>query len=171
MRAPRLFLPALAVWLLAGCAGYRLGPVGGAVAGAKSIEVQPFNNQTLQPRLGDSITQSLRERLQTDATYRLVSRAGAGDVVVSGVIRQYTRQGLGYLNTDVTTPENFRVDLVVHVTARDRLSGRTILDRNVKGHTFVHIGNDLASAEREALPLLAEDLAQNISELLTEGAW
>jgi hypothetical protein len=141
------------------------------VAGAKSIEVQPFNNQTLQPRLGDSITQSVRERLQTDATYRLVSRGGAGDVVVTGVIRQYTRQGLGYLNTDVTTPENYRVDLVVHVIARDRLSGKTILDKDVKGHTFVHIGNDLASAEREALPLLAEDLAQNISELLTEGAW
>ena len=171
MRALRLFLPSLAAWMLAGCAGYQLGPVNGAVAGAKSIEIQPFNNQTLEPRLGDSLTQSLRERLQTDATYRVVSRAGAGDVVVTGVIRQYTRQGLGYLNTDVTTPENFRVDLLVHVTARDRLSGKTILDKNVKGHTFVHIGNDLASAEREALPLLAEDLAQNISELLTEGAW
>jgi hypothetical protein len=35
----------------------------------------------------------------------------------------------------------------------------------------VHIGDDLASAEREAMPLLAEDLAQNITELLTEGAW
>lgn len=171
MRALKILFPGLAVWLLAGCAGYHLGPVNGAVAGAKSIEVQPFHNRTLQPRLGDAITQSLRERLQTDATYRLVSRGDAGDVVVSGVVRQYLRQGLGYLNADVTTPENFRVDLVVHVTARDRLSGKTILDKDVKGHTFVHIGNDLASAEREALPLLAEDLAQNISELLTEGAW
>jgi len=171
MRALRFFLPGLALWLLAGCAGYQLGPVNQAVAGAKSIEVQPFNNQTLEPRLGDSLTQSLRERLQTDATYRVVSRGGAGDLVVTGVIRQYTRQGLGYLNTDVTTPENFRVQLVVHVIARDRLSGKTILDKDIQGHTFVHIGNDLASAEREALPLLAEDVAQNISELLTEGAW
>jgi len=132
--------------------------------------VQPFNNQTLQPRLGDALTQSLRERLQTDATYRLATHGG-GDVVVTGVIRQYTRQGLGYLNTDVTTPENYRVDLVVHVIARDRRSDKVVLDKDVKGHTFVHIGGDLASAEREALPLLAEDAAQNITELLTEGAW
>jgi len=131
--------------------------------------VQPFNNQTLQPRLGDAITQSLRERLQTDATFRQATRGG--DVVVTGVIRQYTRQGLGFLNTDVTTPENYRVDLVVHVTARDRLSGKVIIDKDIKGHTFIHIGNDLASAEREAMPLLAEDLAQNITELLTEGSW
>ena len=39
----------------------------------KSIEVLPFNNQTLQPRLGDAVTQALRERLQTDATYHLAT--------------------------------------------------------------------------------------------------
>jgi hypothetical protein len=171
MRALKFLLPCLLASLLAGCAGYHLGPVNGATAGAKSIEVQPFKNNTLQPRLGDAITQSVRERLQTDATYRLSTQAGTGDVVVTGVVRSYMRQGLGYLNTDIATPENFRLDLVVHVIARDRLSGKTILDKNVKGHTFVHIGSDLASAEREALPLLAEDAAQNISELLTEGAW
>lgn len=171
MRPLKILLSGFAAALVAGCAGYHLGPVNGASAGAKSIEVQPFNNQTLQPRLGDAITQSLRERLQTDATYRLASHGGSGDVVVTGVVREYSRQGLGFLNTDVTTPENYRVDLVVHVIARDRLSGKTILDKDVKGHTFVHIGDDLASAERQAMPILAEDLAQNISELLTEGAW
>ena len=170
MRALKFFLPCLAAAALAGCASYHLGPVNGAEAGEKSIEVQPFNNQTLQPRLGDALTQSLRERLQTDATYHLATH-GTGDVIVTGVIRQYNRQGLGFLNNDVVTPENYRVDLVVHVTARNRLSGKLILDKDVKGHTFVHIGADLASAERQALPLLAEDLAQNIAELLTEGAW
>ena len=170
MRLPRIFFPCLAALALTGCAGYHLGPVNGAIAGARSIEVQPFNNQTLQPRLGDVITESLRQRLQTAGDYHLATH-GDGDVVVSGVIRVYTRMGLGFLNTDVTTPENFRVDLTVHVKALDRRSGKMLLDRDVKGHTFVHIGDDLASAEREAMPLLAEDLAQNITELLTEGAW
>jgi hypothetical protein len=172
MRVLKSLLSGLAALvLLAGCAGYQLGPVNGAIAGAKSIEVQPFNNQTLQPRLGDAITQSLRERLQTDGTYRLATHPGDGDLVVTGVIRGYNRVGLGFLNTDVITPENYRIDLTVHVVARDRLSGKTILDKDVKGHTFVHIGNDLASAEREAMPVLAADFAQNLSELLTEGAW
>jgi hypothetical protein len=171
VRALKTFLPCLAALALAGCAGYHLGPVNGVNAGAKSIEVQPFNNQTLEPRLGDAVTESLREELQTDATFRLASRRETGDVVVTGVIRQYLRQGLGFLNTDVATPENYRVDLVVHVIARDRLSGKTILDKDVKGHTFVHIGDDLASAERQAMPLLADDLARNITELLTEGTW
>lgn len=171
MRAFKFLLPCVAALGLAGCAGYQLGPINGVSAGSKSIEIQPFNNQTLEPRLGDSVTQSLRERMQTDGTYRLATKGSTGDVVVSGVIRQYNRQALGFLNTDVITPENYRVDVVVHVTAIDRQSGKKILDKDVRGHTFVHIGDDLASAEREAMPLLAEDLAQNISELLTEGMW
>jgi len=108
--------------------------------------------------------------LQADATYHLATR-DPGDVIVTGVIRGYTRQGLGYLSTDVATPENYRVEVVAHVTARDRISGKLILDKDVKGHTFVNIGTDLASAERQAMPLLAEDLSQNIAEILDEGAW
>ncbi len=170
MRALKIFLPGLAALLLAGCASYQLGAVNGTVAGAQSIEVQPFNNKALHARLGAAVTQSLRERLQTDGTYRLATHGG-GDIVVSGEIRSYDRQGLGYLNRDVATPENYRVDIIAHVTARERATGKLLLDKEVKGHTLVHIGADLASAERQALPLLAEDLAQNIAGLLTEGAW
>jgi hypothetical protein len=170
MRAFKIFLTGLTAILLAGCASYHLGPVNHAVAGERSIEVAPFNNQTLQPRLGDALTQALRERLQTDATFHLATR-DPGDIVVTGVIRSYSREGLGYLSTDVATPENYRVGVVAHVTARERATGKLLLDKDVKGHTLVHIGLDLASAERQALPLLAEDLAQNITELLTEGAW
>lgn len=171
MRLLRFLLPCCAAFWLAGCAGYHLGPVGGQTAGARSVEIQPFNNQTFQPRLGDAVTQSLRERMQTDGTFRLATVKDTGDIVVTGVIRRYNRQGLGYLNVDISTPENFRVDVVAHVIARDRISDKIIFEKDIKGHTLVHVGDDLASAEREAMPILAEDLAQNISELLTEGSW
>jgi Lipopolysaccharide-assembly len=160
----------LCVALLAGCAGYHLGPVNGATAGAKSIEIFPFNNQTLQPRLGDAVTQALRERLQTDGTYHLDTHGG-GDVVVTGVITRYQRIGVAYLNTDVTTAQSYRVNITAHVVARERTTGKVLLDKDVTGYTLVTVGTDLASAERQATPLLAEDLAQNISELITEGAW
>jgi hypothetical protein len=168
MRPLVFFTICVAAVLLAGCAGYHLGPVNGAVAGEKSIEVLPFNNQTLQPRLGDAVTQALRERLQADATYHL---ATPGDIVVTGVITRYNRQGLSYLSNDVTTTEDYRVGIIAHVIARDRDTGKVLLDKDMNGYTFVHVGTDLADAERQAAPLLAEDLARNITEFLTEGAW
>ena len=171
MRSLIIFAICLAAILSTGCAGYHLGPVNpNAVAGEKSIEIAPFNNQTLQPRLGDAVTQALRERMQTDGTYRLATR-GPGDVVLTGVITAYNREGVGFLRSDVATAVNYRVGLTAHVKAVDRVSGRVLLDKNVNGYTLVQVGTDLTDAERQSLPLLAEDLARNITQLLTEGAW
>jgi hypothetical protein len=170
MRLLKILMACAAAALLAGCASYHLGPVNDATAGEKSIEVLPFNNETLEPRLGDAVTQALRERFQADATYHLATHGNA-DVVVTGVIRHYNPQGLSYLNQDVSTVENYRVGIVAHVTVRERESGKALLDKDVAGYTLVHVGADLADSEREAAPLLAEDLARNIAELITEGAW
>ena len=169
-RLLKFFLPGVMLATLAGCAGYHLGPANGVGAGDRSVEVFPFNNQTLQPRLGDALTQALRERLQTDGTFHLATRE-PGDLVITGVVRSYDREGLGYLSTDTATPQNYRVGIIAHVVVRERTSGKLLLDKDVKGHTLVHIGSNLASAERQALPLLGADLAQNIVELLTEGTW
>jgi hypothetical protein len=170
MRALKLFLTCLAAAMLAGCAGYRLGPVGGGEAGAKSVEVLPFNNQTLQPRLGDALTQALRERLQVDATFKLAP-ADAGDITVTGVIRSYHRDGLGYLKSDASTPQNFRIVMVVHVVARERATGKLLLDRDIRGQGLVNIGSDLVSSERQAAPSIAADVAQNIVAQLADPAW
>ena len=116
MRLLQFLAVSTTVLFLNGCAGYHLGPVNGAVAGEKSIEVVPFNNQTLQPRLGDAVTQALRERLQTEGTYRLATR-GPGDVVVTGVIMRYNREVVSFLSSDVVTPQDYRVN----ITASRRL--------------------------------------------------
>lgn len=170
MRALKFFLPVLTAVLFSGCAGYHLGSVNGDVAGEKTVEVKPFNNQTLQPRLGDDVTQAVRAKFQNDGTYRLVTDE-PGDLVVSGVILKYNREGLGYLNRDSSTMQNYRVGVIAHVTVRARVSGKVVFDRDVKGHTLVNVGPDFASSERQASPQLAANLAQNITELLTEGAW
>jgi hypothetical protein len=169
MRALKIFLPAAVAFALAGCASYHLGP-NLDKDGNHSVEVMPFNNQTLEPRLGDVFTQALRERLQVDGTYHLDTH-GDGDIVISGVVTGYKRAGLGYSGTDAITPDNYRIEVIVHVVARERSTGKALLDRDVKGHTLVNVGQDLTSAERQAQPLLAEDLARNITELLAEGAW
>src|SRR5271154_5575895 len=153
MRALNFFAVCASAFFFTGCASYHLGPVNGEIAGEKSIEILPFNNQTLQPRLGDAVTQALRERMQTDATYHLTTH-GDGDIFVTGVITRYDSQGLSYLNNDVATTDNYRVNVIAHVIARERATGKVLLDKNVTGYTLVSVGPDLADAERQAAPLL-----------------
>lgn len=160
----------LATAVLAGCAGYHLGPTGGETAGNRSVEVLPFNNQTMQPRLGDATTQAIRERLQTDGTFHLATQGNA-DIVITGTLTRYAREGLSFLNSDSFTADNYRVGVVAHVVARERSTGKLLFEKDVKGFTLLHSGTDLGSASRQILPLLAEDLAQNIVGLLAEGSW
>jgi hypothetical protein len=168
MRLPACLLLLLLVG--AGCAGYRLGPTGGYAASDRSIQVNPFFNQTLEPRLTDAVTQQLRKQLQNDGTFRL-STHGRADISVSGVITRYERVAMSFASGDVATGTDYRVGITAQVTAREITSGRTLLDRPVSGFTLVRVGNDLTSAERQALPLLAHDLARNITSLLADGSW
>jgi hypothetical protein len=166
----RSFLSIPAVFALAGCAGYQLGPTNGLSAGDRTIQVNPFLNQTLQPRLTDPVTSELRKALQQDGTYQLATR-DPGDIVVSGVLTLYQRSEVTFVPTDVFTGRDFRLTLTAKVTARDRSTGKVVLDQPVTGQTLMRVGNDLTSAERQAMPLLAADLAKNITALLVDGKW
>ncbi len=125
-------------------------------------------------RAGQSIHKqsngTARWRLQHDGTYRLNTRQD-GDIILSGSIVEYDRSHLSFQPTDIVTPRDYWLRLRAHVTAQERASGRVLLDREVVGHTTLRVTPDLASAERQAVPLAAEDLARNIAALLTEGAW
>ena len=161
---------------LAGCAGYQLGPTQGQRAGARSIQVNPFANQTLEPRLGEAVTQSLRRHLQRDGTFRLNTH-DEGDIIVTGTIIDFERRAVSFQPTDVITPVDYQLTLTARLIARDRTTGQVILDRNVAGQTVARIGSGAsgaswqAVAERQAVPLLADDLARRATSLLVDGEW
>lgn len=156
---------------LSGCAGYKLGPTNGLPAGSRSVQVNIFQNKILEePRLSEAVTAALRKQLQQDGTFSLNTH-NEGDVIVNGTIIKYDRAGLSFQPQDILTPRDYRLSMWAMVDARDRATGKVILNRQVRGHTTVRIGNDLTTAERQSIPLLAEDLARNITALLADGEW
>jgi hypothetical protein len=165
---PAATLPALAALLAAGCAGYRLGPTGGQTAGARSVEVATFANETFEPRLSDAVAGSLRRQLQQDGTFTLATQ-GDGDVQVSGRLVRFVREGISFTPADVITPQDYLLRLTAHVRAVERGTGRVLLDREVRGRTTIRISADLPLTEEQALPNLADNLARNITTLLVQG--
>jgi hypothetical protein len=164
--APLLCCLALA---LTGCA-YHLGPTNGVVAQEKTIQVNPFANHTLEPHLTDEVTTQLRKQLQRDGTYHLATH-GEADIIVSGVITNYSRQALSFQPQDTLTVQDYRVSLTAIVTARERMSGKVLLDQPVTGYTLMRVNSILPESERQSRPLLAESLAKSITALLVDGSW
>jgi len=46
-----------------------------------------------------------------------------------------------------------------------------LVDREVSGYSTVRVGSDLPSAERQAVPLIADDLGRKVASILSEGSW
>ena len=160
---------ALAV-LVGGCAGYQLGPTGGQSAGARSVQVVPFLNETLEPRLTDAITAGLRKEFQRDATLRLDTH-GDGELVLTGKVTNYRRRALSLAPTDLATGRDYRLELTALVEVRERATGKVLLTEPVSGSTLIRVGDDLTSSERQAMPLLANDFAKRVVALVAEGGW
>src|SRR5262245_54459773 len=93
---------------LSGCAGYRLGPTGGQRAGARSVQINPCSNQTIEPRLVEALTHALRKQIQDDGTFRLDTH-NEGDIVVTGAILRYERESISVKSTDALTPRDYRI--------------------------------------------------------------
>ena len=170
---PRVVVPwlcALGLMLAAGCAGYHLGPTNGQAAGARSIQFSPLINRTLEPRLSEYAMISLRKNFMQDGTYR-VDTQDSGDIIVTGEIKRYQRIGLSYQPTDVLTALDYEINMTVEIVAKERSTGKIILDKTVTGATSLRAGSDLPSAERQAIPLLTDDFAKKTLALLVDGSW
>jgi hypothetical protein len=155
---------------LAGCAGYKLGPTNGIPAGSRSLKIEPFANHTREPRVTEYLAISMRKLLQQDGTYRLET-SGKPDILVSGEVSRFQRAGLAFQTNDTLTPSEYTLSLVARVVAVEVNTGKTNLDREVSGLTYIIIGSDQSSAERQAIPLLADNLARNAVSLLVDGSW
>ena len=155
---------------LSGCAGYRLGPSNGQPAGDRTVQIVPFANRTLEPRLSDAATSALRKEIQREGTFTLANDEYT-DLIVTGQIVNYNRVEVTFLSTDVVTAQDYKVEMRAHVVARERITGKVVLERDLTGSALMRVGSDLPSAERQTLPLLAADLARQITAALADGTW
>lgn len=163
MTRPLVFVACL---LFTGCAGYHLGPAG--KLDYQSVAVPMFRNKTLQPQLEAQVTNAIIKRIQSDGQLRVNSRADA-EVLVTGDIIRYHRTPLRFQRDDATVPREYRVTITAQIEVRDQRTGQVIVkSMEVEGRADTFIGTDLQSADYQALPLVADDLARRVVSLLVD---
>lgn len=160
------FLSVLVLAMTVGCAGYKLGPAG--KTDYHSVAVKMFKNRTYQPQLEAQVSNAIIKRFQHDATLSIRSTEDA-DIILAGEIIEYRRHLLRGDRYDTTVPSEFRLLIEVRVRAYNRATGVEVLSPTTfTGQTDTFIGADQQSAEKQALPLIANDLAKKIVSRLAE---
>ncbi len=182
MRRPSLLALSLAcvATLLAGCAGYHLGPVKPKrYENIHTIAVQNFKNQTLEPRLEVLMANTLIKQIQQDGTYKVVSEKTA-DAILETDIEELDRRPARNRTGNVLLAREYTLIIRVRYRFYRRDNGQVLESRSVQGQTSFFTsgtsigGGDLIEAdvnqdERQAVPLAVEDLAVRLTSQITEG--
>jgi len=165
----KLFPACLVALAFSGCAGYRIGDVKPQyLAGIHTIAVPTFRNETFQPRLEMLVANTVIKQLQQDGTYRITNEEAA-DAVLHGTIKAISRTPVRSLRGNVLATTEFNLNLVLHYTLVGKDGHPIVGPADIAGTTSFFVGSDVATEQRQALPIATEDLAVRLASQLSEG--
>tara|TARA_B100000676_G_C17979997_1_gene788414 strand:+ start:493 stop:1029 length:537 start_codon:yes stop_codon:yes gene_type:complete len=170
MKAFGLILVILSLGIWTGCVGYVAGPTNGLPAGAQSVRVEFFKNETLEPRLVVAVNRALKRNLQQDGTYTLETRGNA-DLVVTGELTEFLRNGVSYTPGDSLTVKDYSMSLTAHIKVTRPGTGEVVYEGEITGNSTVRVGNDLTAGQRQAVPIIADHLARQATSFIVDGKW
>lgn len=159
----------VAALLLAGCAGYHIGPVKPTyLKKVNTIAVPSFKNDTLVPRLEVMAANCVIRQFQDDGTYQIGNTENA-DAILQGTIRGIERDPARSLVGNVLQTTEFNLNMTIDYTLTDRVTGKVLAKHTVVGSTEFFVGGDVQQDEQQALPLAAEKAAVQIVSQVSEG--
>jgi hypothetical protein len=153
----------------AGCAGYTLGPIPPTyMKGVHRVAVPIFKNVTISPDIEALATTVVIKQIQQDGTYE-VTGVDQADAVVVGTIASIQRTKARSLQGNVLASSEFSLRITINFRIEKAGNGELVGERNIEGVTSFFVGNDVASQDREAIPLAVEDAAVQFTSYLSEG--
>ena len=96
---------------------------------------------------------------------------GFSSQLVTGTLLSYVRTPLTLRPDDLFSTRDYEVRLTARVIATEQPGGRVRFDREFVARLPVRSAADLGSAERQAAPLIADDLARQVTSALVDGSW
>ena len=167
-----LMIPAL---ILAGCAGYKAGNISSAdLNGVKTIYVPVVKNETYEPSIQVMFTNALIRSLENDGTFH-TTRLAKADASLEVTITSFDRNPMLYSRDNTIVPLEFRGTMIAKITLINNLTGKTVYkDYGISAYTdYFTLQNsqqrDAVEAERQALPIAAQKLADKITARISEG--
>ena len=173
LSATRFAMALLAILVLgplSGCAGYRVGNTSGRdLQGVRSVYVPVAKNTSLAPDLQMTVTNAVIRRFNSDGTLEVNQNPNADselDIVITDVKHTPVRSS----TSDILITAQYQLTIDAKATYVNRRLGRKIFENlTVTGSTTFFTQSDIQEGERQALPLAADDLANNAVKLITEG--
>ena len=145
--------------LAGGCTGYRVGST--LPPGVRSIYVPAIINQCGEPQAELEATRATIQEFQKDGNLWIRPEDQA-DAVLKVTLVKYSLEPLRFDRNSGKTAQEYRVILSAQYTLAYKKSGQVLNGKKVQGDATFEFSGDLTSARARALPLAAQNLAQNL---------
>jgi hypothetical protein len=136
--------------------------------GVHRVAVPIFKNTTITPDIQAIATTTVIKQIQQDGTYE-VTGVDQADAVVVGTIVNVERTKARSLVGNVIASAEFNLRITIDFRIERPNTSQLMAQRSVEGDTSFFVGNDIATQERQAIPLAVEDLAVQFVSFLSEG--
>jgi hypothetical protein len=168
--ASRFALVMAGMVALSGCAGYRVGDTAGRdLQGVRSVYVPTVRNSSLEPDIQMTVTNAIIRRFGNDGTLSVAQNINADselDVTITNVQQTAIRTS----TSDILVAAQYQLTIQATATYVNRRLGRKIFENSpVIGTTTFFVQSNIQEGIRQALPLAAQDLANNVVKTITEG--
>lgn len=158
------------LFLLASCAGYRLGGVKPAsLDQVKNITVPMFSNSTQHPRAEALATSAVANAIVQDGTYR-ISTLDEADAVLEGNLREIRYSTIRGTRLDTLLPEELANTVTLNWTLRDARNPTRILASGTStGSSQLFVSANLQTARNNALPEALERAGEALVSRIANG--
>ena len=164
----------LVALLLSGCQNYQLGS--SSPLSFKSIYIAPVQNDSFAPQAQAQLSIQIRETFIRDGRIQVVSKPDKADVVLETTLTEYRRPASARSSTDTVEATDFDLTLEANFSLFENKTSKFLLN-NARARASVNTktnnpyqeasitnSDSFHLAERQAMPLLARDLAREITD-------
>jgi D-alanyl-D-alanine carboxypeptidase len=135
----------------------------------RSVFVPVVKNASLQPDLQVVVTNAIIQRFNDDGTLE-VNQNDNADSELDVTIESVQSSAVASSTNNILVTAEYQLTINAKATYVNRKLGRKIFENvEVTGNTSFFTQANIQEGERQALPLAAQDLAQNTVKLVTEG--
>ena len=166
-----LCLPALV--LLCSCANYKMGntPKGGGLQDVRVLYVPSVINETDETAVPGPVTNAILQEIDRDGTFRH-ARKDEADAILEVTVKRIERSPIQQSVEQYLTTLQYQLTLTLEYRVYSMKDKKEVIGKTMaSGYTTFFVQGDQTESQRQALPLAAQNAAQNLVTSLASRGW
>jgi len=166
-----LWLPLCAV--LCSCANYKMGstPKGAGFEDIRILYVPTAVNETDETAVPGPVTNAILQEIDRDGTFRH-ARKDEADAILEVTVKKIERTPIQQSTEQYLTTVQYQLTVALDYRLYSMKDKKEVIGKTmVSGYTTFFVQGDQTESQRQALPLAAQNAAQNLVTALANRGW